>query len=136
MGSNYINTELKRKYEKYSLFIGDYDSISIDYLASAVGVSPQIAIAELQAIASCGYFGNDAYIDYFTRKLVLRSSVSTGSQNFSAFGNNIKNTIINNVSSAAAAANRQVAANRANKRKQRPKVSPISKKAYANKTKT
>ncbi len=116
MGINFNNmdVDMKRLFDKYSIFTDGNDSMSIDYLAAAVSVPFKTALAELQMLVGMGYFGRDAYIDYVSKRLILRSSpagagagsAAQSAPDFNAADiiNTVKNTVVNNIRSGSAAA--------------------------------
>ncbi len=57
--------------EKYLIMTEGREAESIEYLASAVGVSYDTALRDLQKMVSEGRFGNDAYINYVDRSVVI-----------------------------------------------------------------
>jgi hypothetical protein len=57
--------------DKYKIMVEGRNAESIDYLASAVGVSYDTALHDLQQMVSDGQLGADAYINYVDRTLVL-----------------------------------------------------------------
>ncbi len=57
--------------EKYLIMTEGRNVESIEYLASAVGVSYDTALRDLQVMVSEGRFGPDAYINYVDRSLVI-----------------------------------------------------------------
>lgn len=134
---NNMNLDMKRLFDKYVIFTEGQDRISIDYLAAAVSVPAKTAFAELQALVVMGYFGKEAYIDYFTKQLILRTSSSVGNAADSAksdfsvedFANTIKNTVINNVKTKSVNTSKQT------RKKPAPEVPVISQKPYAKKGK-
>lgn len=76
--------------KKYKIMASGAKAVSIPHLASAVGVSYDICIRELQKMVSTGQFGATAYINYSDRVLVLsqeRSSSYTAPQTNAATPN-------------------------------------------------
>lgn len=58
--------------DKYLIITEGRDVESIPYLASALGVSYETALKDLQKMVSEGRFGPDAYINYVDRTVVIR----------------------------------------------------------------
>lgn len=69
---------------KYKTMTADRDAESIEYLASAVGISYESALREIQSLVSEGYFGDRAYINYVDKTLVLHSTSAAKSKNQAA----------------------------------------------------
>lgn len=65
--------------EKYKIMTDGREAESIEYLASAVGISYESALRDLQQMVSEGYFGSQAYINYVDKTLVLRPPARTSS---------------------------------------------------------
>ncbi len=59
------------RFEKYKIMTDGRDSEYIEYLASAVGVSYESALRDLQQMVAEGQFGPNAYINYVDKTLVL-----------------------------------------------------------------
>ena len=140
---NGTNADLKHLYDKYSIFTDGNEAMSIEYLAAAVSVPTKTAIAELQALVAMGYFGRDAYIDYFNKMLIIRSPGSDAipmpgsGYNAADIINTVKNTVINNVRAGAAAVEKNTASAKKKseaKKPARPR-SVISSKPYVTKGK-
>ncbi|MGM9521976.1 MAG: 5-bromo-4-chloroindolyl phosphate hydrolysis family protein [Oscillospiraceae bacterium] len=71
--SKNIGSDSKRaaRMEKYKIMTEGRRAESIDYLASAVGVSYDTAIRDLQQMVIEGQFGASAYINYVDKTLVI-----------------------------------------------------------------
>ena len=65
--------------DKYKIMTEGRNVESIEYLASAVGVSYESALRDIQQMVAEGQFGESAYINYVDKTLVLTSSTSAGS---------------------------------------------------------
>ncbi len=63
-------TEMNRM-QKYKLMSRESSALSIDHMASAVGISYESCLREVQKMVAAGEFGKDAYINYVDRTLVL-----------------------------------------------------------------
>lgn len=57
--------------DKYSIISDGRSGMSIDYLASAVGVSYDTALRDIQKMVAEGRFGSGAYINYVDRTLII-----------------------------------------------------------------
>ncbi len=60
------------RFEKYMVMTEGKDVESISYLASAVGVNYNIALSDIQKMVAEGYFGSQAYINYFDKTIVIK----------------------------------------------------------------
>ena len=58
---------------KYKIMAEGQKAVSIEYLASAVGISYESALRDIQQMIAAGQFGPDAYINYVDKRLVLSS---------------------------------------------------------------
>lgn len=58
--------------EKYKVMTEGREVESIEYLASAVGISYESAMRDLQQMVAEGHFGSQAYINYVDKTIVLR----------------------------------------------------------------
>ena len=72
-GSSTVGAETTR-FQKYKLMSRGSSALSIDHMASAVGVSYESCLREVQKMVAAGEFGKDAYINYVDRTLVLGSA--------------------------------------------------------------
>lgn len=84
------NSAEEARMKKYKIMTSGAKAVSIPHLASAVGVSYDVCIRELQKMVSTGQFGATAYINYSDRILVLsqeRSSSYTAPQTNAATPN-------------------------------------------------
>ena len=72
-GTSGVGTETNR-FQKYKLMSRGSSALSIDHMASAVGVSYESCLREVQKMVAAGEFGKDAYINYVDRTLVLGHS--------------------------------------------------------------
>ena len=66
------------RFERYRIIIEGNDSMPIEYIASAAGVSFETALREIRQMLARGDFGSEAYINYLTKTLVLKSSGAEG----------------------------------------------------------
>ncbi len=57
--------------EKYRIISQGRSAVTIDYLASAVGVSYDTALRDLQRMVAEGQFGPNAYINYVDRAVII-----------------------------------------------------------------
>ena len=76
---------MQSRYEKYMQFIdGNSSIIPIDYIAGVLGVTYADAACDLQEMASLGYIGYGAYVNYRERTLVLKNfdSASQGGSTY------------------------------------------------------
>lgn len=65
---------VKLRCAKYAAIAEGQEAISISYLASAVGVPYNTALYDIQQMLANGAFGNDAYINYISKMLVLKKA--------------------------------------------------------------
>ncbi|MGX8699270.1 MAG: DeoR family transcriptional regulator, partial [bacterium] len=74
------DTDEERRADKYKLMAIGAEALSIEHMASTVGISYPSCLREVQKIVVSGGFGPDAYINYVDKTLVLGSSArqSTG----------------------------------------------------------
>jgi len=80
------NAVLENRFQAYMRIVEGQASVSMDKIASAAGVSYETALREVQQMLTLGKFGPEAYINYMTKALILRSSagVSAGPDKKSA----------------------------------------------------
>ena len=72
--------EERARLNVYRNMVRGGNSVSIEYLATAVGISFESALRDIQKMVAAGEFGKDAYINYVDKTLVLgtESQRSTG----------------------------------------------------------
>ena len=68
------NSQRSARMEKYKIMTEGRNVESIEYLASAVGVSYQAALGDLQQMVAQGQFGPGAYINYVDKTLVINGA--------------------------------------------------------------
>ena len=73
------NSQRNTRMDKYKIMTEGRNVESIEYLASAVGVSYESALRDIQQMVAEGQFGESSYINYVDKTLVLTSSTSAGS---------------------------------------------------------
>ncbi len=62
------------RFDRYRQIVEGNDSMPIEVIASAAGVSYETALREIRQMVSEGKFGPEAYINYLTKTLVLKAS--------------------------------------------------------------
>ena len=126
--------------EKYLIMTEGRDVESIEYLASAVGVSYDTALRDLQIMVSQGRFGDDAYINYVDRSVVIPASGKrpAGSQSRPASAQTRPAAPQNRPSGGAEGSNMvsRAAASDAKKKENIPKTSPAQEKKSDDKVRT
>ena len=74
-----VGTYVDSRYEKYMQFVNSGSAVvPIAYIASVLGISYSDAICDLSEMASLGYLGPGAYVNYKDQTLVLRNFASGG----------------------------------------------------------
>lgn len=72
---------VQKRFDRYKTITEGRDSMPIEYIASAAGVAYDTALRELRQMLVQGKFGNEAYINYRTKTLILRSSGTQSARN-------------------------------------------------------
>ena len=67
------------RFDRYRQIVEGNDSMPIEVIASAAGVSYETALREIRQMVSEGKFGPEAYINYLTKTLVLKASAGQAS---------------------------------------------------------
>lgn len=74
MAQQSTNDPMRRsRQERYLVLCEGQESVTINYLAEALGVEYDVALADLRDLVASGRMGMQAYIDYYSKRLVLRS---------------------------------------------------------------
>lgn len=81
------NSEKKRRYDKYLALIEGQDEIALEYLAGATGLGAATVENDVRNMASKGYFGNSAYVNYRTKTLVLKNGQVQRTEKAGTVGN-------------------------------------------------
>lgn len=72
--NRYGNSGLEERFNIYSRCAGSRASVPLSDMAAAAGVSYETAVREVQQMLGTGRFGNEAYINYMTKTLVLHAA--------------------------------------------------------------
>ncbi len=91
---------VQKRFDRYESIVKDKDSMAIEHIASAAGVSYDTALKELRQMLAQGKFGTEAYINYRTKTLVFKSlgtepTQSTPQSAKRASGTRMKNREVN-----------------------------------------
>ena len=109
------NDPMRRsRQERYIVLCEGQDSVTITYLAEALGVDYAVTLADVRDLVASGRLGMQAYIDYYSKRLVLRSK--TG--DWSAWANFAGQTAETVRSAVNDSLNRAAATMAENRRKQ------------------
>lgn len=73
------SSQQRERFQKYKIMTSGRSSESIEYLASAVGVSYESALRDIQQMVMNGDFGPDAYINYLNKTIVLSQTKKSAS---------------------------------------------------------
>ena len=72
------NAVLDSRFQVYLRIVEGQTAMPIDKIASAAGVSYETALREVQQMLTLGKFGPEAYVNYMTKALILRSPAGAG----------------------------------------------------------
>lgn len=104
----------RSRQERYIVLCEGQDSVTISYLAEALGVEYDVALADIRDLVASGRMGMQAYIDYYSKRLVLRSKAG----DWSAWANFAGQTAETVRSAVNDSLNRAAATMAENRRKQ------------------
>ncbi len=104
----------RSRQERYIVLCEGQDSVTINYLAEALGVTYDVALADVRDMVASGRIGMQAYIDYYSKRLVLRSKAG----DWSAWANFAGQTAETVRSAVNDSLNRAAATMAENRRKQ------------------
>lgn len=109
------------RYEKYMQFVNSGSAvIPITYIAEVLGITYTDAVCDLQEMASLGYLGTGAYVNYKERTLVLKNFSASGAARGTSYGGAGR--------SSGAQYNAPPRQNYSRQRVNRPPQAPIPKK--------